>query len=144
MWDLWGDKVALGQQVFSEYFGFPCQFSFNQLLHTHHHLSSGAGTIGQIMVYVPSGLSLTPNPKKVGWQKLIPWSRILLEQLRIVCLVVEFIILLLFNVKCKDETHYAVILKSLSPCCPDRLWGPPNLLYNGYRRLFPGGKAAGA
>jgi hypothetical protein len=38
------DKVALGQ-VFSEYFGFPCQFSFHRLLHTHH-LSSGAGTIG--------------------------------------------------------------------------------------------------
>jgi hypothetical protein len=29
-------------------------------------------------------------------------------------------------------------------CRPDRLWGPPNLLYNGYRELFPGGKAAGA
>ena len=27
--------------------------------------------------------------------------------------------------------------------CPDRLWGPPSLLYNGYR-VFPGGKAAGA
>jgi hypothetical protein len=40
------DKVALGQ-VFSEYFGFSCQFSFHQLLHNHHHLSSGAGTIGQ-------------------------------------------------------------------------------------------------
>jgi hypothetical protein len=40
------DKVALGQ-VFSEYFGFPCQFSFHQFLHNHHHLSSGAGTIGQ-------------------------------------------------------------------------------------------------
>ena len=26
---------------------------------------------------------------------------------------------------------------------PDRPWGPPSLLYNGYR-LFPGGKAAGA
>jgi len=25
---------------------------------------------------------------------------------------------------------------------PDRLWGPPNLLYNGYR-VFPGGKAVG-
>jgi hypothetical protein len=53
------DKVALGQ-VFSEYFGFPCQSSF-RLLHTHtHHLSSGAGIIGQILADVPSGLSLTP------------------------------------------------------------------------------------
>jgi hypothetical protein len=25
----------------------------------------------------------------------------------------------------------------ISPCRPDRLWGPPNLLPNGYRRLFP-------
>jgi hypothetical protein len=40
------DKVALGQ-VFSEYFGFPCQSTFQQLLHNHPHLSSGAGTIGQ-------------------------------------------------------------------------------------------------
>jgi hypothetical protein len=39
------DKVALGQ-VFSEYLNFPCQFSFHRLLHAHHHLSSGAGTIG--------------------------------------------------------------------------------------------------
>jgi hypothetical protein len=31
-----------------------------------------------------------------------------------------------------------------SPYRPDRLWVPPNLLYNGYRKLFPGGKAAGA
>jgi hypothetical protein len=31
-----------------------------------------------------------------------------------------------------------------SPCRPDRLCGPPNLLYKGYRGLFPGGKAAGA
>jgi hypothetical protein len=40
------DKVALGQ-VFSEYFGFPCQSSFHQLLHNHHHLSSGAGAIAK-------------------------------------------------------------------------------------------------
>jgi hypothetical protein len=31
-----------------------------------------------------------------------------------------------------------------SPCRPDRLWGSPNLLSNGYRRLIPGGKAAKA
>jgi hypothetical protein len=31
-----------------------------------------------------------------------------------------------------------------SPCRPDQLWGPPNLLYNGYWGLFPGGNAAGA
>jgi hypothetical protein len=31
-----------------------------------------------------------------------------------------------------------------SPRRPDRLGGPPNLLFTGYRGLFPGGKAAGA
>jgi hypothetical protein len=51
-------KVALGQ-VSSESFGFLCQFSFHRLFHTHH-LSSGVGTIGQIMADVRSGLSLTP------------------------------------------------------------------------------------
>jgi hypothetical protein len=53
------NKVALGQ-VSSEYFGFPCQFSFHRLLPIHHHLSSGAGIIGQLEADVPSGLSLTP------------------------------------------------------------------------------------
>jgi hypothetical protein len=52
------NKVAL-VQVFSDYFGFPCQFSFHRLLHTHH-LSSGAATIGQLVADVPSGLILTP------------------------------------------------------------------------------------
>jgi hypothetical protein len=53
------DKMVLGQ-VFSDYFDFPRQFSFHRLLHAHHHLSSGAGTIGQTMADVPSGLSFTP------------------------------------------------------------------------------------
>jgi hypothetical protein len=56
------DKVAL-RQVFSENFGFPCQFLFHRLLHTHH-LSSGAGTIGQLVGDIPSGLSLTPPQEK--------------------------------------------------------------------------------
>jgi hypothetical protein len=30
------DKVSLGQ-VFSEYFGFPFQSSFHQILHHHNH-----------------------------------------------------------------------------------------------------------
>jgi hypothetical protein len=63
------DKVALGQ-VFSEYFGFPCQSSFHQMLH-NHHLSSGAGTIGQTVADVPSGISLTP-PRETK-KKLVTW-----------------------------------------------------------------------
>jgi hypothetical protein len=47
-------------RVSSEYFGFPCRFSFHRLLHNHHHLSSGAGIIIQTVGNVPSGLSLTP------------------------------------------------------------------------------------
>jgi hypothetical protein len=47
MWDLWWDKVALGQ-VFSEFFGFTCnRRSLHQLLHSHPHVSSGECTIGQ-------------------------------------------------------------------------------------------------
>jgi hypothetical protein len=56
------DKVVVGQ-VFSEYFVFPRQFSFHRLLHTHH-LSSGAGTVSQLVADVSSGLSLIPPRKK--------------------------------------------------------------------------------
>jgi hypothetical protein len=55
------DKVALGR-VFSEYFGFPCQSSFHQILHHHNH--RGQATIGQSMAAVPSGTSWTPPPTK--------------------------------------------------------------------------------
>jgi hypothetical protein len=50
-------KVVMGQ-VFSQYFGIPCQFSFHGLLHTHFHVSSAAGTIGRIVADLRSGLSL--------------------------------------------------------------------------------------
>jgi hypothetical protein len=56
------DRVAL-RQVFSDYFGFPCQFVFHRLLHNHHHLSSGAGTLGQTVAAVPM-LSVSSNEKK--------------------------------------------------------------------------------
>jgi hypothetical protein len=66
------DKMELGQ-VFSEYFGFPCQFSFHRLLHTHHHLSSEAGTVGQTVVAVPNGLSLTP-PQETKKSRVSHWA----------------------------------------------------------------------
>jgi hypothetical protein len=68
------DKVTLGQ-VFSEYIGFPCQFSFRQMLHTH--LSSGAGTIGQFVTDVPSGLSLTPPQEN---KKIIVYIYVLFNE----------------------------------------------------------------
>jgi hypothetical protein len=39
--------------------------SFHRLLHTRHHASSGAGTIGRMVAAVPSGLSLT-QPEQTG------------------------------------------------------------------------------
>jgi hypothetical protein len=59
--------VALGQ-VFSKYFSFPCQFLF-QLLRTHH-LSSGTGTIGQLLANVPSGLTLTSTQEREEKERL--------------------------------------------------------------------------
>jgi hypothetical protein len=53
--------VALGQ-VFSEYFGFPCQYSFHRLLDTHH-LSSRAGTTGQLAADVPITKSFCTSQK---------------------------------------------------------------------------------
>jgi hypothetical protein len=52
-------KMVLGQ-VFSEYFGFPCQPSVHQLLHNYHHVSSGADTIGQVLQQYQMG-SVSPT-----------------------------------------------------------------------------------
>jgi hypothetical protein len=60
MWDLWWKEWHWGKFLFSEYFGFPCQFSFHKLLRIHHHQPSAAGTIDQLVADVPSRLSLTP------------------------------------------------------------------------------------
>jgi hypothetical protein len=57
------DKVALGR-FFSDYFGFHRQFSLHRLLHIHH-LSFGAGTIGQIN----QTNSVSPYPKKIKLKK---------------------------------------------------------------------------
>jgi hypothetical protein len=53
-------RVALGK-ILCEYFGFPCR-SLYRLLH-NNRVSSGAGTVCQIVAGGPSGLSLTP-PKE--------------------------------------------------------------------------------
>jgi hypothetical protein len=59
------DRVALWK-VFSEYFGFPCQSSFHQLLHNHPHLSSGPDIIGQKWPQY-KGPSPTPLAIKKPW-----------------------------------------------------------------------------
>jgi hypothetical protein len=63
VWDLWWTKWHWGRFPPSTSVPF-FQFSFHRLLHIHR-LSSGAGTIGQIVADVPSGLSLT-SPQEQG------------------------------------------------------------------------------
>jgi hypothetical protein len=53
------DKVALGQ-VFSEYFGFPCQSLFHQFFSTITIYHLGLVYNMPEVAAVPSGLSLTP------------------------------------------------------------------------------------
>jgi hypothetical protein len=53
-----GRQSGTGAGFPPEYFGFPCQ-AFHRLLHTHHHLSSMVGIIGQMVTDTPSALSLT-------------------------------------------------------------------------------------
>jgi hypothetical protein len=73
------NKTALGQ-VFSEYFSFPCH-SFHRLPHTHHHPSSGAGTIGQTVADVPNGLSLILPKKTIFRAQRITVNKIWQESL---------------------------------------------------------------
>jgi hypothetical protein len=58
VWDLWWTKWHWGRFYPSTSVS-PASSSFYQQLHIHH-LSFGAGTIGQILADVPSGLSFTP------------------------------------------------------------------------------------
>jgi hypothetical protein len=65
------DKVAMGE-VFFKYFGFPYQLSFHQMFHTH--LSSGAGTTGQLVADVPSGLSLNQHNEINKKKRTTEWT----------------------------------------------------------------------
>jgi hypothetical protein len=60
-------------QVSSEYFGFPCQFLFHQMLHTHP--PSGAGTVGQLVANARRGLSLTP-PQESKKKIITTWCNV--------------------------------------------------------------------
>jgi hypothetical protein len=61
MWDLW--RTRWHWDRFSPSTSVSPANSHSTELHTHHHLSSGAGTIRHLVTDIPSGLSLTP-PKE--------------------------------------------------------------------------------
>jgi hypothetical protein len=67
------DKVALGQ-VFSEYFGFPCQFSFHQYstITLIYHL--GLYNRPEVAV-VPGDVSPTPLMKKKDSFVVWKWDK---------------------------------------------------------------------
>jgi hypothetical protein len=55
---------------------FPLPILISQMLHIHRHtrISSGAGTIGQLMADVPSGLKSHPNGKKLRKKMFSVWT----------------------------------------------------------------------
>jgi hypothetical protein len=74
------DKMTLGQ-VSSEYVGFPCRFSFHRQLSVHHHLSSGAGIIDQLVADVPNGLSPTPPQETKKKMEILQWVNFFIQRL---------------------------------------------------------------
>jgi hypothetical protein len=71
------DKVALGQ-VFPEYFGFPCQSSFHQILYHHNHPGQVQYAIQWPMCQVDTTWTQPPPPphyanskKKIPLQELL-------------------------------------------------------------------------
>jgi hypothetical protein len=50
----------------------PCHL-FHRLFHIHHHSSSGAGIVGQIVVGIPSGLSLVQLSIQCSPQRTNKW-----------------------------------------------------------------------
>jgi hypothetical protein len=84
----------------------------NRLLHTHHHLSSGTGTIGQTVVDVPSGLILTP-PKEAKKFNNITYRNI---ELRVPIVKTIFTCESVLR-KCKEITDKIVILAIFNELC---------------------------
>jgi hypothetical protein len=70
MWDFVVDKVALGQ-VFSKYFGFPCQSSFHQLTQKSSSSTTGVCTIGQSGRSTRESVRPTNNNKKTLRKELM-------------------------------------------------------------------------
>ena len=57
------------------------------------------------------------------------------RNLKAVCVCVLLFLLLVYLISYLNRSDNHEIFRT----CPDRPWGPPSLLYNGYR-VFPGGK----
>jgi hypothetical protein len=116
------DNVAL-EQVSSENVGFPCQFSFHQMLHTHP--SSGVGAVGQIVG------SASPHTKDV-WNECV-YGRFDTAYLPILhskkILVVGFMFSKLSTAAAAFHLHIRKVLDS--SLCPD------TVILSGDFRGFP-------
>jgi hypothetical protein len=63
------EKVALGR-VFSEYFGFPCQSSFHQIL--HHHNQPGQVVSGRRADWTQ--FDSTPTKRKISVHQILEYD----------------------------------------------------------------------
>jgi hypothetical protein len=71
------------EQVSTEHFGIPCQFSFHEIVHMY--LLSDANTIGQLLTDVPTGSSHPTPPyttklSTIYCALLLQWRRTLLDE----------------------------------------------------------------
>jgi hypothetical protein len=75
----------------------------------------------------------------LAWHTHRPWREHVLVKFQNSVMFFRFGLILQTSSKSRDSSVGIVTRLQTGWPCPERLWGPPNLLPNGYQRFFPWG-----
>jgi hypothetical protein len=118
-------------------------FLRNWLWYQGRRVSQGSKTQNEPLVENLVDIGLCRSPSRTN--RSVPWETEIWILL-LTCGIFHLVYLLATGRTTEEVGVRVPVLSRIlsSPRRPDRFWGPPNLLSNGYRGHFPRNKAAGA